>query len=303
MNADDRQRYAKNAGSSPRWTEEECLWLRENYPHVGQKQSAVHLNRTAAAVRYKASVLGLRLDQSSDFWTAFQVRAAATKVGRKRPDQAKVMSRLHSEGKLRKTPEQNAATSQRWKEWHATHEHPRGMKGKRHTQDTLNAVSAASVRTWSRRTAAQIRERSFKIAKTKAANGTVNVTPHGTWKADWRTIGGQTKYFRSRWEANYARYLEWLKTIGNITSWEHEPETFWFDGIKRGCVSYLPDFRVTNPNGTIEYHEVKGWMDDRSKTKIKRMAKYYPAIKLIVIDAKGYRKLAKQIAAAIDGWE
>ena len=141
-----------------------------------------------------------------------------------------------------------------------------------------------------------------KSAKTRAENG-IPFNPHGKWKAGWRTVGGQKVYFRSRWEANYARYLEWLKTIGNIKSWEHEPETFWFDKLKRGCVSYLPDFRVTNPNGSIEYHEVKGWMDARSKTKIKRMAKYFPEIKLIVIHDKAYKKLASQISASIVGWE
>ena len=39
--------------------------------------------------------------------------------------------------------------------------------------------------------------------------------------------------------------LEWLKKNKQIKKWEHEPETFWFEGIMRGCRSYLPDFRVT----------------------------------------------------------
>lgn len=123
------------------------------------------------------------------------------------------------------------------------------------------------------------------------------------FKAGWRVVGKQRVYFRSRWEANYARYLEWLKSIGNITRWEHEPETFWFGKVRRGTVSYLPDFRITNSDGSIEYHEVKGWMDARSKTKIKRMAKYHPSVKLVVIDSKCYKKLANQIKGCINGWE
>jgi hypothetical protein len=110
-------------------------------------------------------------------------------------------------------------------------------------------------------------------------------------------------YFRSRWEANYARYLELLRQHGKITSWDHEPETFWFNGVKRGCVSYLPDFKVTMPDGSIEYHEVKGWMDAKSKTKIKRMAKYHPSVKLIVIATKEYNALKKTAAAVIGDWE
>ena len=122
-------------------------------------------------------------------------------------------------------------------------------------------------------------------------------------KSGWREIGEKRKYYRSRWEANYARYLEWLKSIGEIYGWEHEPETFWFDGVRRGCVSYLPDFRIYEKSGAVVYHEVKGWMDPKSITKIKRMAKYHPSVKLIVIDQKAYKSLAKQVSGLIKGWE
>lgn len=123
------------------------------------------------------------------------------------------------------------------------------------------------------------------------------------WKAGWRQIGEMNKYYRSKWEANYARYLQWLKDNREISDWQHEPETFWFDGIKRGCVSYLPDFRVTELNGKIVYHEVKGWMDGRSKTKIKRMAKYHPNVKLILIDSKVYKSISKTMTPIIRDWE
>ena len=127
--------------------------------------------------------------------------------------------------------------------------------------------------------------------------------PKSNIKAGWQTIGGQRCYFRSRWEANYARYLEWLVQMGDIKSWEYEPKTFWFEGIKRGCRSYLPDFRVqTIPSGE-EYHEVKGWMDPKSKTKLKRMAKYYPEVKLILVDERAYRAIARSMKFIIKGWE
>lgn len=124
-----------------------------------------------------------------------------------------------------------------------------------------------------------------------------------SWKAGWREIGGKRKYFRSKWEANYARYLEWLKEHNQIKEWQHENKTFWFDGIKRGCRSYLPDFEITNNNGTIEYHEVKGWYDDRSKTKTKRMAKYYPEVKLIIIFQKQYNDIKNKVGMLIKDWE
>jgi hypothetical protein len=149
----------------------------------------------------------------------------------------------------------------------------------------------------------ETRDEFSRRAAINARNISVTNRDAASWKAGWREIGGKRNYYRSRWEANYARYLQWLQDRGEIIGWEHEPETFWFDGIKRGCVSYLPDFRVIERNGTVEYHEVKGWMDERSLTKIRRMAKYHPAVVLIVIDAPQYRAIARDAAVLIDGWE
>lgn len=122
------------------------------------------------------------------------------------------------------------------------------------------------------------------------------------WKSGWREIGGSRVYYRSRWEANFARYLDLLKCNGVIKSWEHEPETFWFN-VKRGCRSYLPDFRVEQLNGEFVFYEVKGWMDNKSKTKIHRMKIYHPDIKLIVVGDMEYRALEKEIADTIPEWE
>ncbi len=110
-------------------------------------------------------------------------------------------------------------------------------------------------------------------------------------------------YVRSSWEANYARYLTWLVEIGEIASWEYEPDTFEFTKIKRGSRFYTPDFKIINPDNSIEYHEVKGWMDPKSKTKLRRMAKYYPEIKLVLIDGDCYHAIAKQVRKIIPHWE
>jgi hypothetical protein len=111
------------------------------------------------------------------------------------------------------------------------------------------------------------------------------------------------QYFRSSWEANYARYLNWLIQIGEILEWAYEPDTFEFLPIKRGQRFYTPDFRITNLDHSREYHEVKGWMDKVSKTKLSRMAKYYPEVKVIVIDSDAYRALAKDVKRLIPNWE
>lgn len=114
-------------------------------------------------------------------------------------------------------------------------------------------------------------------------------------KCGWLNLDGKRIYFRSGWEARYAKYLTWLKRHKKIVEWEHEPKTFWFEGIKRGCVSYLPDFRVDDCEGNSYWVEVKGWMDAKSKTKIKRFRKYYPHEKLIVIDGSWFRKNGAKI--------
>jgi hypothetical protein len=119
----------------------------------------------------------------------------------------------------------------------------------------------------------------------------------------WRTIGIQRIYFRSKSEANYAYYLEWLANQKTIMGWLHEPKTFWFEGIKRGCVSYLPDFQVLNYDGTSYWVEVKGWMDAKSKTKIRRFRKYFPQEKLVVIDETWFRANARKLKLIIPNWE
>ena len=111
------------------------------------------------------------------------------------------------------------------------------------------------------------------------------------------------RYFRSTWEANWARYLKWLKDRGEIKDWEYEVQEFVFDKIKRGSRSYLPDFRILTNAGAIEFHEVKGYMDQKSSTKIRRMAKYFPEVRLTVIGKKEYREVANKLGRLIPNWE
>lgn len=117
-------------------------------------------------------------------------------------------------------------------------------------------------------------------------------------RGDYENSKG-TMYFRSKWEANYALYLDFLVKRGEIKDWEYEVDVFMFEEIRLGTRSYRPDFKVFNHNDTFEYHEVKGYMDSQSKTKLKRMAKYYPEVKLILIDAAYYRELVKKLGKVI----
>jgi hypothetical protein len=102
-----------------------------------------------------------------------------------------------------------------------------------------------------------------------------------------------TVYFRSKWEANYALFLDFLVRNGNIEKWEYEADVFVFEEIKFGNRSYRPDFKVFNNDGSIEYHEVKGHMNSSSKTKLKRMEKFFPDVKLTVIAQPQYNEIYK----------
>ncbi len=207
------------------------------------------------------------------------------------------------ESKVR-TQRQRKDISKAMKKYIAEKGHPRGMFGKKHTEETKAKIGVSSKRAWALMTNTKKTAKVKKMLKTKIAKGYCH-TPQKTnctWKAGWRTIAGSSIYFRSRWEYNYAVYLDFLVSQKQITSWKHEPKTFWFDKIKRGCRTYLPDFRIINLDGSEEYHEVKGWMDARSKTKLRRMRKYYPETKLRIIDSDWFKRNGK-LLSGLPGWE
>lgn len=197
-----------------------------------------------------------------------------------------------------------AAQSTHAKDMIATNGHPRGMLGKKHTEEVRRAIAEKSKSFW-----ANMSEEERQKQRDKMYHGRVDTAPpkiaRGSWKAGWREIGGKRTYFRSRWEANYARWLQLLKEQGDIVDWEFEPVTFWFDKIKRGVRSYKPDFRVTGGTSpeAITWHEVKGWMDARSHTTLKRMAKYHPDEIIILVREPSMKKLGKAFAGVLEGWE
>lgn len=114
---------------------------------------------------------------------------------------------------------------------------------------------------------------------------------YGHVQSGWYDINGKKIYFRSKWEANIALYLDFLIRQKKIKSWEFEPDIYVFDKIKLGTRGYRPDFKVWNNDGTFHYEEVKGHFDAKSLTKLKRMKKYYPDIKVNVIDKDGYKSI------------
>lgn len=56
------------------------------------------------------------------------------------------------------------------------------------------------------------------------------------------------------WERAYAQVLDCQVSCGEIEGWRHEPEAIRLPNGR----SYWPDFRISLPEGHLEYHEVKG---------------------------------------------
>lgn len=110
-------------------------------------------------------------------------------------------------------------------------------------------------------------------------------------------VGDRESYFRSKWEANYALYLQWMKEQGEIKDWEYEPQPFYEFPIKHGSTRYLPDFKVTRNDGTFYLVELKGFK--QGMVKLKRMAKYYPTVNIELVDSDVYKTLKRQVGTML----
>jgi len=113
---------------------------------------------------------------------------------------------------------------------------------------------------------------------------------------------GEKVFLRSKWEINFAAYLDWLVGLGEIKGWRYEPTEFEFHAVKRGTRYYKPDFQVINHDGSVVWYEVKGRWTQKAKTQVNRFRKYYPDEKLIIVDADAYKAIARSCGNLVTGW-
>lgn len=258
------------------YTEEKIQFLKDNYDKMSMNDLAVILNKNESNIYRKMKELGLK-----------KTKRIANTVNPKKTHQ-------YSEEEKNKISESR-------KEWYKTHEHPKGYLGHTHSEETRKKLVQHSKEYWENITLDKLEERRIKQRITKIKNNTLNPMINRSNPYS-RTRSGKRKdlnniFFRSSWEANIARYFNY-KGI----EWQFEPKTFIFHTIKRGCVSYLPDFYLPKEDKWIE---VKGWFDNKSKTKLKRFEKYYPEEykKLQLITRKEYEKIQKEYSHLIKEWE
>ena len=295
------------------YSKKEIEFLKKYYPNKGKRWCAKKLNRSVGTIRSKVSKLGLKQNQNSAFFVHWQKKATRGKIGKKRQSQSIFMVEHWKKHPQIWTEERRKKLSVSMVNSMKRREHPRGMLGKKHTEEIKKILSKSSKKMW-KNPDCRLNSKEYRnllsnrmskhMAERIRTKGSIYTRTH----AGWYDIVGRLFFFRSSWEKNYARYLEWLVSKKEIESWEYEPKVFWFEKIKRGVRSYTPDFKIFNNDGTKEFHEVKGWMDSRSKTKIKRMAIYYPETKLIIIDKPIYKSIVQYErlfpeAKSVDGGE
>ena len=139
---------------------------------------------------------------------------------------------------------------------------------KKHLSDPVNQLTIALAKS---RAAVQKKIKEIKTGKVEVPKKKKTARTKIGKRSDCNNM-----FFRSGWEANCYRLFRTIKEIKKI---EYEPVdfTFWQFGIKKGTVSYTPDFRLTYKNGKVLLIEVKGgFMKPSDKTKIRRFKKYFP---------------------------
>lgn len=324
----------------PVWTPEEDAFITDNFRKLTIKEMAAHLGRTPSAVRNRRLLIGVSGTWKFQ-WTpekeqrvrdAYRSRTIRDSVGQDAlakelgctlislQRKASQLGLVGSWGTLRDEngrfpcqqpkyetdEERRAALSEKRQRMWIDRPHPRGALGMKHTPEAKRAMAEATRRYFANATPEQLYEKGRKAAMTKVKRygtaGPVNVeNPYTRTKGGKRADLGDM-YFRSAWEANYARYLNWLLENKDIQAWEYEADTFIFEGYTRGAMTYRPDFKITENDGRVVYHEIKGWMDGPSKTRLKRMAKHYPEVEVVVIGEAEYKALRKW-ASLIPNWE
>lgn len=96
--------------------------------------------------------------------------------------------------------------------------------------------------------------------------------------------------FHSRWEANMARWFNFLRV-----EWAYEPKSFDIGNQMYTPDFYLPEFDT--------YVEVKNFWNEYASTRDSKFRKNFPELKLDVILKKEYEKIQGLFSEFIPAWE
>ncbi len=253
--------------------------IREHYHLLGAEEIGKLLNRTPKSVVNRVYIL--RAETKKKSWTPveidylikyykettkedFNLNELSNYLGR---DRATVCGKAKEFGltdkKRKNSNSHKLASGNGMKKWHSENEHPKGMLGKNHSSIVCKKISDGhkglkyNLSDDERKARSK---RSRKMIKKLMANG----------NAFSRTKAGIRKdlgiFFRSNWEANYARILN----IEN-KKWYYEKDAFRLKTEKGGIRDYTIDFTIKG-----KFTEVKGWLDPESKKKLRMFKECYP---------------------------
>ena len=292
------------------WTKEEDDFLKEHC-FMTVKELAKELNRTEAAVRNRKNKIGVKrgnckpfTDQEKEMikkWytkeNGVNLQELSKLLNRSKTSISKIARDLGCTKYGNYTEQERKERSVSMSKMVLSIEHPRGMLGKHHTDEVKKRVSIASSTRAANMTYEEKHEIAMKAVETKRKNGVYFNTTSNAYS---RTKSGIRKdlgqYFRSAWEANIARILDY-----EDIEWEYECKRFFFKEEVDGVLSYQPDFYLPQFNKWIE---VKGWMDEKSKIRLKLFAEQYPEENnnLILVDEKFYKDLYREFYV-LPNWE
>lgn len=131
-----------------------------------------------------------------------------------------------------------------------------------------------------------------KYCSRKCASQRMPSQKSGNGKVGFRKDLNQ--FFRSTWEANFARILNYWKI-----PWEYEPIRF-----NLGDCIYVSDFKVFDPKIKGYYFiEIIGYLDDKHKRKLGLFCKLYPNEKIQIIPSSIYEDLKLNFENKLPNWE
>ena len=85
--------------------------------------------------------------------------------------------------------------------------------------------------------------------------------------------------YKNRTEEKYASNLHLRLTCGEIHSYSYESIRLRIGGTAKRGIYFTPDFLVILADGSIEFHEVKGFWREAAKVRINVAAEKFPYFK------------------------
>lgn len=315
------------------WTDEDKAMLIELYPNHTNKELCIILEKTEGQLRGMKERLGLNskynkplteseqkkiieyynnhqdyldldtfskdLGRSKISISRYAGKNNLTKHNRKKPEEI-IAKQKNSYKKYMETNEYINNVKPKQKElllFYLQNNHPKGMLGKHHSEETCKKLSESHIKLFRDMSQEEKHNRAMKAVETKRKNGGFSTTSNSYSRCKGGTRDDLNQYFRSAWEANIARTLNYLHI-----EWKYEYKRFNFENEIDGVLSYQPDFYLPTIDKWIE---VKGWMDEKSKKRLDLFKKYYPKENenLYLVDESTYKEIEQKYSSLIKNWE